>query len=196
MKNLLGVFNFLLLLAVYLPQTVNAQVNSQKDEKYWQDLMDLANRGDALIDIGDYNAAINVFTQVINKEPNLMWRAYLERGFAYLKIDAFDSAIADFTRIIQLRPADASNMHMADAFGYRGDAYLSKREYDQAIADLNEAIRLSPGYVNAIWNRGVAFYAKGEYSRAITDLELVLRLMPDHPQARQFLDRARQRAGR
>jgi len=85
-----------------------------------------------------------------------------------------DKAIADFSKAIELDPADAK------AYRNRGLAYYYKREYDKAMADFNKAIDLNPEYAEGYYNRGTAYGAKGEYDKAIADFNKVIDLDPEY----------------
>ena len=130
---------------------------------------------------GDYEMAIEDFTEALALDPSLT-TAYTLRGRAYYagvsyvtsvgenfsgvgalarvgtspaQQQAYEKAIADFTQAIRLDPSYAS------AYISRGVAYAGKGDYDRAIADYNQAIRLDPNYAPAYINRGVAYYNKG-----------------------------------
>ena len=109
--------------------------------------------------------------------------AYLNRGAAYLRREAADSATADFATTIRLRPGDAA------AFNGLGAAYLLKAQsaatterrdawLNDALASLETAIRLSPGLAEAYGNRGEVLREKGEYDLALADLTRAIELKP------------------
>src|SRR5262249_27778449 len=60
------------------------------------------------------------------------------RGYAHFGKDAYDAAIRDFERAIELEP-DYANAHIN-----RGDVYLQKQDYKKAIADYDQALRVHP----------------------------------------------------
>jgi tetratricopeptide (TPR) repeat protein len=72
-----------------------------------------------------------------------------------------DTAIAHFTKAIQLKPDDAF------AYGNRGSAYDHKGHYDQAIADYSKAIELKPDDAIAYGSRGLTYEELGR-SRALS----------------------------
>lgn len=98
-------------------------------------------------------------------------------GEAHLENGDFDSAIADFSKAISIRPADA------EAYVGRSAARISNQEYDEAIADCTEAIRLRPEYPSAYYGRGIAYGAQGKHDRAISDLTEAIRLRKDYAEA-------------
>ena len=60
----------------------------------------------------------------------------------------FDSAIADFTKAIELKPNNDS------AYTNRGSAHYEKAEFDRAIADFTKAIEINPRSALAYCNLG------------------------------------------
>ncbi len=63
---------------------------------------------------------------------------------------AFDAAIADFDKAIELNPEDAM------AYYNRGTAYAGLEQFDAAIADFDKAIELNPDFVEAYHNRALS----------------------------------------
>ena len=119
-------------------------------------------RGVAYHAKGDYDRAINDYTQAIALDPNYAV-AYNNRGLAYTSNDNNDRAINDYTQAIMLDP------RYAQAYTNRGVAYHAKGDYDRAISDYTQAISLNPRYVKAYIDRGAAYQVKGDYDLAIVD---------------------------
>ncbi len=94
--------------------------------------------GVACGDKGDYDKAIEHFTEAIRIDPKND-NGYFLRGIVWTNKEEYDKAIEDFTEAIRLEPGDAV-VHYN-----RGTAWSQKGEYDKAIIDFTEAIRLEPG---------------------------------------------------
>lgn len=121
---------------------------------------------------GDYNDAINLFTQVIQLEPEA--GNYFGRGMSYYVIQDSDRAIADFTQTIRLDP------NFTDAYKYRGVVYYYyKKDYERAIADLTQALKLNPNSAESYNWRGWAYLEKKDYNRAIADYTQAIKLDPN-----------------
>jgi tetratricopeptide (TPR) repeat protein len=136
-------------------------------------------RGCAYACIGQLDRAITDFTELIHANPQGEY--HLERALAYLKMEAYDLAIADLAEAILFNPLEPK------AYQRRGVIYLAKREPDAAIVDFNRVIEQIPAstptttdpvYVDAYANRGTAFLMKKEYHRAISDYTSALGLEP------------------
>jgi tetratricopeptide (TPR) repeat protein/predicted small secreted protein len=156
-------------------------------------------RGITLASQGEFEMAIEDFTEALTLNPNL-GSAYMLRGRARrasvtnvtdmgenfscilsntggqiteAQKRVYEQAIADFTEAIRLDPGNAV------AYRERGAVYALRGDTDKGIADHNQAIRLNPQYAFAYYNRGVAYADKKDYDRAIADYNQVIRLDPN-----------------
>ena len=150
--------------------------------------------------LSSFNTSISRFTEAIQHNPddaelyNKRGLTYLgrgdthfERGFSAVKrIDGEqlsaaleastldrESAIADFTRAIELSP------NHPRFYNNRGLASLYTRDGD-AIADYTQAIQLDPSYAEAYVNRGGAYGLSLDYGKALADYAEAIRLDPDY----------------
>jgi lipoprotein NlpI len=98
--------------------------------------------------------------------------AYLNRCLARYDKQAWDEALSDCSKAIEIDPKDAN------AFYGRGNAWRAKGHNDRAIADYDDAIQLDPKDANAFYGRGGAWLANGDNDRAITDYNEAIRLDP------------------
>jgi tetratricopeptide (TPR) repeat protein len=103
--------------------------------------------------------------------------AYNNRGHARKAKADFDGAIADYSKVIELKP-DA-------AVGYynRGDAKRLKGDLDGALADYNQAFELKLNVAQAYNNRGEVKRAKNDLDGALADYNKAIELKPDFSQA-------------
>ena len=140
-------------------------------KKTSETVKDFYNAGFWHLQRGDYDAAIESFTESLKQQPDYVY-ALLNRSSAWAKKGEYDKAIADCNEIIRLKPDFSS------AWSYRGAAWYNKGEYDKAIEDLSRALFLEPNDVNAWKVRGDAFLEKGEYDKSIADYKEARRLSP------------------
>jgi tetratricopeptide (TPR) repeat protein len=95
---------------------------------------------------------IRACTAVIHsgrQPPEILARAFFNRGRAWSDQGQFDRAIQDFAQAIRLDP------EYPDAFNNRGVAYAGMGQFERAIEDYDRAIQLDPNYAIAIYNRGL-----------------------------------------
>ena len=116
-------------------------------------------------------------TRVIDagkESVKIIAKAHYNRGNAFARRGAYESAIADYDKAISFDPKDAS------AYLMRGKAYYKKSlirvnaDYDkaqhaQAIKDFNRALLINPKEFDAFFNRGNVYVLIGDYERAIAD---------------------------
>jgi tetratricopeptide (TPR) repeat protein len=133
---------------------------------------------DQVIDFGERILKLDVQHEPARSKTAL---AYNERGASYHNKKEYSSAIADYTRAIDLAPQEAVYPRN------RGVSYDSKGDYDRAIADKSRAIELAPQRTAYYWQRGVSFHLKGEYDRAIADYNFAIEL--DAQQAAYYYSR-------
>jgi len=119
------------------------------------------------------NKAIADYTQAISLDLNDA-KVYKYRGYVYYYNRDYDSAIADFTRFISLKPND--NDH--DVYQFRGDAYVILGDgsfrgkgldgidyYDQAVADYTQVISIKPDAGFFYYKRGKVYEKKGDKTK-------------------------------
>ena len=128
-------------------------------------------KGDVHLKVGEFDQAIEAYTQAIALNPKLA-DAFRNRGLAYYNKGEFDRAIQDYDQAIALNPK------LADAFNNRGLAYYNKGEFDRAIQDFDKAIELNPNFAIAFYNRGLAYRSIGKEQEAIKDFQKANQLDP------------------
>ena len=152
---------------------------------------DYMNRGLMFALRGDFDIAVDDFTDAIKLNPNLAV-AYVQRGKALIARrlpkqnrysldgeftfawvfntldtggDDDERAIADFSKALELNP------NLAVAWNYRGRIHRERGDTEKAMADFNQAIRREPNYAFAYSNRGATQEddekALDDYTRAI-----------------------------
>ncbi len=94
-------------------------------------------RGDALSDLGDYEAAIEDFNHV-EQLGAATSRLFFQRGNAYRAMGEEKRALADFDRSAALPDTDPNLYHR------RAHFYQNQDQYEKALADFNSAIELEP----------------------------------------------------
>jgi len=135
-----------------------------------------ADSGDMYLENGEYDKAIDFFTEEIRRDPNNV-AAYCGLGKAYRAIGDIEKSFANYNEAILRNPG------FAKAYCGRGNTHLGNRDSDNAIADYTEAIRLDPNYAIAYNNRGDTYKDNGEIDNAIADYTEAIRLVPDYAEA-------------
>lgn len=86
--------------------------------------------------------------------------------------DDYKSAIAEYSKALQQRPADAKLLSS------RAEAEYRDYDYGAAIQDLDEVIRHDPANVDAYESRAMAYYGTGWYEQALIDANHAVSLAP------------------
>jgi len=136
------------------------------------------NRGIDKGNNGDYDDAIDDYTQAIKRKPNFA-DAFCNRGLAHHGSNDKQAAIADITQAIKLNP------DFAEAFYNRGVVHCSSSldrdsrrvvdcssdSYQAAIADFTQAIKLNPDFAKAFEQRAEAHFQLNDKKSMIADLQ-------------------------
>lgn len=156
---------------------------------------------------------IDICTDIIEEEHGQGHRAslaYEMRGNAYLDLNRFDDAIADFTRSVTVDPANASGyMWRCVARARKNDRSGSEdcdkavelapnsslaaftrakmrarfNDDDGALADYSRAIELDPRNAGPLAGRGSLYVRRQQADLALADLNRALTLRPGDAQA-------------
>ena len=102
------------------------------------------NRGNAYLDKGQIDRAIQDFDQAIRLMPDYA-HAFANRGNAYCDKGQNDEAIRDYTQAIFFQPG------YAHAFSRRGRVYSHTGQHNLAIADFRQALTIGRSAEDAIW---------------------------------------------
>jgi len=152
--------------AGYVPNPAEAAALEQQKPQTAKELID---RGDALLDSGEYATAIAQFDEALKQDPDNA-PAYADRGIAeYWKGD-YDSAAADFDRALAIDPREAVI--------YRGKGLLAAHKGDnrQAVGHFSRALELQPGDDFSLRNRAWAYLALQDVDHALADSDAALKV--------------------
>lgn len=133
------------------------------------------------------NAALTPTVPPISEEEAKNFResiVYAKQGEEYFREKQYDSAIAAFSKSINLNPNDFG------AYNNRGIAYHIKRDFDKAIADYTKAIELNPTHFSGYNNRGAAYEDMKKYDLAVADFRKATEVDPSNEKAQENLARA------
>ena len=120
-------------------------------------------RGDLMVESGDYNAAINEYSKVLEKFPKSYW-AYLNRGTVYTIIGSNELAIKDLTEAIRINP------NLAKAYNNRGYTKDIIGDKIGALSDFSKAIEVDNKNSEAYYNRALARFDLGKKTQACEDV--------------------------
>jgi len=126
----------------------------------------------------DYLASAAEFTKAIGVEATGP-EYYFGRARAYLQLGKNIEAIADYTKVIQLKGSSTTvARNLSLVYHNRGLCYGLISKNPLAIADLTNAIKLKPDYASAYKVRGLVYKRMGNAKLASADLQTAEQLQP------------------
>ena len=117
---------------------------------------DLTATGRVALATGQPAKAITLATQAVAADAGYA-PAYLLRVQAHEAMQSWESAIADYDKLIKLHP-EAANLYNG-----RGAARFRLGHIDHSIADFDQAIALDPAQAPQHWQRGISLYYARRY---------------------------------
>jgi TonB family protein len=108
---------------------------------------------------------------------------YHNRANASFVLGEYDSAIADYSKAIEL------NSKVSTIFFSRAFAYFNKKNYARAISDFDKAIELDPKESMSYFKRGSALEKNGNLERALSDYQKAIELETGNELAKEAFER-------
>ena len=151
-----------------------AKKKLQKKVKYdFKDIFSLAMK---YIDEGDFDYAIENFTNAIKLKPNNA-NAYNNRGVCFYKQGNYELALNDYNLAIELYP------NFYEVYFNRGFCFYIQGNYELALNDYNLAIDLYPNFYEVYFNRGLYYYEQEKYELSLKYYNLSIELNPNDAEA-------------
>jgi tetratricopeptide (TPR) repeat protein len=119
-----------------------------------------------------YEQAILNFSRAVDLNSDLV-EAYRMRGRCYALLSDPDKAIADFTKVSALLPADGA------VLVERGFVYYGRKDFTHGMADATSALKLDDKLARAYNLRATIERSIGEIPRAIDDFSRAVALAPN-----------------
>ncbi len=205
-------------LAMIFTVSSSARTQTWKNSFYlWNDVIKkyptcsaaYINRGNAFIEMGNYDRAIIDLDKAIEFEPNAA-DAYMNRAIAKSRMDDIYGAIKDYNKAISIGPVNDKmfmeraalksgvqditgaiddisqaiklNPHDKKYYNQRGIFYGMNSLFKNAVADFTSAIEIDKEYPDAWSNRGYAKVSIYDYNGAIEDLTTAIKINPKSAQ--------------
>lgn len=154
-------------------------------------------RGIALINLKEYEAALQDFNKAILLIPNEQFRPYRNRGNVWASLGKEALARQDFNKAIEIDPDEVL------AYFERGNSYYRIGQFEQALADYNKAITLDSFMLSLdgtqqaflYQSRGKLFTKREKFKEAIKDFEAGIKLDPQNPDLYNSRGEAYRRSG-
>ncbi len=136
---------------------------------------------------GNYDRAIDTYTEVLKSNPTNMY-ALAGRGDAWAEKKEYVKALADYDQGLLVYPTTAQLYYRRgycwQEYAKQGEWYRSDR-LTNALADYSKAIDLAPDQINSYVNRAFINSMSGRYKQALDDYDKILKLDPENKKAQK-----------
>ncbi len=173
----------------YLKQVANTLSNEQgpiNDAKQ-QLAKGLLIQGNLRYESGDYQDAIEAYTQVLSLDPNNT-EAYNRRSTARSAVGDYQGAVDDLYRAADYYLSDEPSVQptqtptvqtTAKDYHHRGMEKLQKGDFQGAVEDFNQVLQVNSKDAIAFSCRGFAHRRLGDNHKAIEDLQQAAKLFSE-----------------
>jgi len=141
-------------------------------ERAPDNLADFYRRGQRYALNGDFDHAIEDFSEVIRRDPKHAG-ALNDRCWARGVIGDLYDAIKDCDQALEIAP------NYMDAFDSRGMVNLKLGNLDKSIADYDAALRIDPKHASSLYGRGIAKRRNGNAADGRKDIEAAKEIQPN-----------------
>jgi tetratricopeptide (TPR) repeat protein len=127
---------------------------------------------------GNYDAAISLFRQVLERKPGF-WLANFNLGYVYYKSGKLPEAERHLKKAIEISPLDPAEHR------FLGYTLLESGRPAEAEISLKQAIKLNPNAPNQHYALGTILKERGDLDGALVEFQQELKVNPKHLQVRQ-----------
>jgi len=128
---------------------------------------------------GDDRLALDQYNTVLADKPDFV-DSLLARAEVYLKLNEFDDALVDLTRVMALPTGD---LQQRQANFNAGVATLRLEQFEQSESYLRKAIKIDPNFTKAYNNLGYVLRQQEKFEEAEQAVRKLIELNPLKPDA-------------
>lgn len=128
--------------------------------EYGHQMLVMYNLGVSFIELGRYEEAIELFTQIVDIDPQ-NYTAYFNLGFSLYMLGRYEEAIEAYRKAIDINP----KLYLS--YFNLGNCFYKLGSYQKAAEAYQQAINMNPKYAGSYLNLGEALSKLGDYKRAI-----------------------------
>jgi tetratricopeptide (TPR) repeat protein len=134
--------------------------------------------GKRLIEEGDYQSAIKIFTKCVNSGEGGYY-AYFERGLAKHCMGQHSKALKDMNHIIENRDAIDNKYLMGITHYNMGDIYFNWRMFEEALEELDKGIKYLPQNLFCYYLKANVELELKYYKQALKDINRAIKMRED-----------------
>jgi tetratricopeptide (TPR) repeat protein len=147
---------------------------------------------DNLIELCDYHLDLKKGDPAWLTKSHGGYTKYAAKGLAYYNLGQYDEAIANYNRVIELRPTVGAYRGLGIAYSEIGASENATEAFDKAL-EMDTSIIEEGTYTrmySKYYSRGLTYYAMQEYDKAISDFDKAIELKSDYAGAYRDLGKA------
>jgi cytochrome c-type biogenesis protein CcmH/NrfG len=133
-------------------------------------------------DAGNYVAAIEIFTQILTKNPKKS-SSYFGRAICYDAIESFDKAIDDYNKALEINPYSFEVLYSL------GDAYYNNNELKKACKAYEKACDVNPNNADCWFDYARTCFELKFFKKAEHALNKSIQLSPEHSESYYYIGR-------
>jgi tetratricopeptide (TPR) repeat protein len=133
----------------------------------------------AYVSAGRFEDGIAQFTLVLDAQGGNR-PALLGRGLAYMELEKYDEAAADFTSLVQVNQGEFSGTdpQLEQAYYELGVAELARGRATEAVAAEEAALAIDGGDADALYAYGTALIQTGDANKGVAALRRAVQFVP------------------
>ncbi len=176
------------------------------------DELNFIQRGAVLVDVGEYEAAIEAYTEAMQLKE--MADTYVKRSYASFCLEKFEDSLEDLNKAVELDPElkerdyyhialgrvfyetelwDLANQAFAEAlriephnlwlYEQRANCFMKLDEYEAALGVCTTGLEIDATNLSLYWLRGLIHFTLENYDEALDDAQNYIKLNPENADA-------------
>ena len=134
--------------------------------------IELFNKGKELYDTGDYQGALTLFEEFLQKNPDV-YLIHYNIALCHQELKEYDKALEDYQKFLEKRPDHATTYYKM------GQCYIGLEQYDKALESFEKTVELNPDDPNTYYNVAEVYFYTDYLEEAIKYYQKSIELKPD-----------------
>ncbi len=151
-----------------------------------EDPKSIYQKGENLYDQGEYEKAVSVFKEFIEKQPDL-YEARINLGNCYVKLKEYDKAIEEFEFVLEKLKEEQTdlkeNKTAASLYASLGELYMDLDDLEKAKEYFEKSINIDPSNHALAYNVAEILFNSSKIDEAITYYKKSAEINPNWPKS-------------
>ena len=132
--------------------------------------------GITLVNLGNFNKAINIFDKIIKLFPKNI-DAYINKSHVFKKLGKLEEALLSYNKTLELNP------NFIEVYNNKGNTLRDLGRLEEALLSYNKALELNPNLTEVYYNQGNTLRDLGRLEEALLSYNKTLDLDPNFLEA-------------